>query len=29
MGIEATRGNRIGEDNDEDMEGFAFGAFEW
>jgi hypothetical protein len=26
--IEAARGNKIGEDDDEDMGGFAFGAFE-
>jgi hypothetical protein len=29
MAIEAARGNKIGEDDDEDMRGFAFGAFEW
>jgi hypothetical protein len=29
MAIEAARGNRRGEDDDEDMGGFAFGAFEW
>jgi hypothetical protein len=27
--IEAARGNMIGEDDDEAMGGFAFGAFEW
>jgi DNA primase catalytic subunit len=27
--IEAARGNKIGEDDDEGMGGFAFGAFEW
>jgi hypothetical protein len=29
MAIEAARGNRIGEDDDEDMGGLAFEAFEW
>jgi hypothetical protein len=29
MAIEAARGNRIGGDGDEDMGGFALGAFEW
>jgi hypothetical protein len=29
MAIETARGNSIGEDADEDMGGFAFGAFEW
>jgi hypothetical protein len=29
MAIEAARRNKIGEDDDEDMGGFAFGAFEW
>jgi hypothetical protein len=28
IAIEAAGGNRRGEDEDEDMEGFAFGAFE-
>jgi hypothetical protein len=27
--IEAARGNKIEEDDDENMRGFAFGAFEW